>query len=131
MNYNRLFTRSVLYLKRAYSVFSIPFQFISYSTTIYYLMIDNISFLKNVFPNFIDFLKISFLLIIVFVITGYIWTKKTKMTVEDIEIQAEINPYSIYKITKVQIPFYTAIIELLKKHNIDTSNMEKILENSK
>lgn len=122
--------RSYVYVRRAYTVISMPTQLLAYTALIDYEVITRINWLFTLFPNYISFLKTSILLVIGLVAIGYIYTKKTNLVREDIEIATEVNPYMNYKIPRVQVPSYAANIQLCKIHGIDTTKMEKILENS-
>ena len=130
LNLFKYVARSWSYIRRAYSIISIPMQFLAYTSLIYYELIIRISWLKIIFPIYTSFFKVSFIFVLLFVILGYIYTKKTNFVKEDIEISTEINPYANYKIPRVQFPSYRCMIELFRLHHIDTKDMEKILENS-
>jgi len=130
MNLKKAFNRSVSYIKRFYSLASIPIQFLAYTSIIYNQIIIKVNLLNHYFHSYSIFLYYSFLFVFVFIYLGYLYTKKTKFVIEDIEIGIEINPYAINKITKVQIPTYRGMIALFEKNGIDVTDMKRILENS-
>lgn len=130
MNLRRGFNRSIAYIKRFYGIASIPIQFLAYTSIIYNRIIIKVNLLSYHFYSYSIFLCYSFIFVFVFIYLGYLYTKKTKFVIEDIEIGIEINPYATNKITKVQIPTYRGMIALFEKNGIDVTDMKKILENS-
>lgn len=130
MNLRKVFHRSIPYIKRFYGLASIPIQFLAYTSIIYSQIIIKVKLLYNYLYNYNIFLCYSFLFVFAFIYFGYLYTKKTQFVIEEIEIGAEINPYMINKISKVQIPTYKGLIELFEKNGIDVQDMKKILENS-
>jgi len=130
MKLKKAFNRSIAYIRRFYNLISIPIQFLAYTSIIYNQIIIKIDLLYSYLYSYNVFLLYSILLVFVFIYLGYLYTKKTKFVIEEIEIGAEINPYMNYKISKVQIAGYEAQISLLEKHDIDVSKMKKILKDS-
>jgi len=130
MNLNKAFNRSIPYIKRFYGLASIPIQFIAYTSIIYNQIIIKVVWLSIYFNSYSVFLYYSFLFVFVFIYLGYLYTKKTKFVIEEIEIGVEINPYMNIKIPKVQIPTYRGLIKLFEKNGIDVKDMKRILENS-
>ena len=130
MNIKKGFLRSVAYIKRFYGVASIPLQFLTYTSIIYDKIISEIPALLRLVPEYGSFLGWSFLLVFVFIYVGYLYTKKSRFVIEEIEIGIEINPYMKNKIPVVHIPVYKAYIQLFEKNGINVDDMRKILANS-
>ncbi len=130
MKIKKAIFRSQAYIKRFYSIASIPIQFIAYTSIIYDRVIIEVPMFYSLFPRYRMFLGTSFVFIIAFIYCGYLYTKKTRFPIEEIEINIEVNPYANYKVTKVQLPFYRAIIEFFESQNIDVEDLKEILRNS-
>lgn len=130
MKFKKAFHRSIPYIRRFYGLASIPIQFLAYTSIIYNQIIIKVDLLNRYFHSYSIFLCYGFLFVFVFIYLGYLYTKKTRFVIEGIEIGAEINPYMINKISKVQIPSYRGMIVLFEKHGIDVEDMKKILEKS-
>ena len=130
MNIKKGFLRSIAYIKRFYGVASIPLQFLTYTSIIYDKIISEIPALLRLVPEYGSFLGWSFLLVFVFIYVGYLYTKKSRFVIEEIEIGIEINPYMKNKIPVVHIPVYKAYIQLFEKNGINVDDMKQILANS-
>ena len=118
MNPRRLLFRAWYYFRIGYATYlTFLLGFVSTIVTVYYLAINNISFLKVVFPNFWIF---SLLAIVVgvplAVFSGYFHFKRSRAYTSEVDIQVEVNPY-LFKITpgkekEMQIPLTIANIDL-------------------
>jgi len=131
MNWKRFLNRSFFYFENGYRLMGYPLSVITFSTTVYYLLINNIIFLKEIFPEFRYFISTVIMLIPISIFIGYVYIKKLAWYREIFEISKERNPYMLYKISPVQFPLTESLIELLKMHDIDTSKIEKQLEESR
>ena len=124
--------RSFYYFRQGYSLVTLPFAFLSWSTTIYYLAIERSETLAALFPAFSRFVVVGSLLTIPACIgMGYLFVKKSWFFRETFEITREVNPYANWKIQKVTIPFWMASIEMFEAHGIDCSALRRIAEASK
>ena len=89
--------RAWFYFRTGWAVY-FAFMFAAVNTLVvtYYLAIDNISFLQQVFPTFGHYV-ISVILIGIPVLigVGYIHTKRTAAYREEAKIQVETNPHAI------------------------------------
>ncbi len=93
MNVTRGIKRSLFYAQKGYSLSSLPFMFLGYASSIYYLSIQNIPVLLKLFPHFTNFLIIAALSLPVFCIgVGYIFMKKSFLFKSELEVQIESNP---------------------------------------
>lgn len=126
----KMLRKMVFYFQNAYTLVNIPFSFIGFTSSIYYLAVKNIDWLYNYFPTYEVFLKISVLFAFIMMLIGYI-NVKIGLYQETIEQSQENNPYLNYKIARVQIPMYEAHIQFYDMMGIDTSRMKKILEVSR
>ena len=76
--------------------FGFIFAAVNTIITTYYLAIDNISFLQQIFPTFEHYI-ISVILIGIpaLIGVGYIHTKRTSAYREEVKIQTESNPHAV------------------------------------
>jgi len=129
---DRALKRSYYYFRQGYSIVTMPFAFLSWATTLYYLAIKNIPVLENLFPRFTYFLLTGVFTIIPFCIfVGYLFIKRSWFYQEQIEIGQEVNPYATTKIQPVSVPIYEGWIWFLKEQGYDTTRIEQIVEASK
>lgn len=132
MNLRRILKRALFYIITGYGLASLPFVFLGYASSIYYLAIGNIPFLHDLFPNFHIFLSVAAITLpILCGLVGYSYMKVFWFFKESQEITTESNPYSNIKIAPVTIPYWIAAIELFKQHGIDTKELELIIKRSK
>lgn len=127
----KIIKRSLTYIRQGYSLASLPFTFVAYTSSIYYLMIVNVPVLHAYFPSFRNFILISGVLFLIWGLIGYAYLKKTWLYRTFSEIMTESNPYTSQKITPVQIPQWEAIATLCQQQGIDTSEMRDIIALSK
>ena len=128
---SRIVWRSFYYFKQGYGLVTLPFSFLSWSTTVYYLAIGNIPWLESLFPRFGTFLVAGlFGIVPVCVVIGYLFIKRSKFYKETFEISREVNPYAITKVQPVSVPFYQASALLFEAHGIDTTRLREIIEAS-
>jgi len=128
----RILKRALEYAQKGYGIASLPFAFLGYATSIYYLAIQNIPFLKAVFPQFRSFLAVAVITIpALCMLIGYAYMKRSWLFRTAREIQIEADPYATEKIPPVNLPMYYVLCELAKKQGIDTSKVEKIIERSR
>ena len=124
--------RSLFYMRQGYSLAALPFALLGYASSIYYLAIQNIPFLNRLFPHFSDFLLLAGITLpFACVFIGWVYMKRSFFFKTAQKVLVEANPYSVRKITPVNIPFWEVISKLAKLHGIDTSKIDKILEESK
>lgn len=124
--------RSFYYFRTGYSIYlSLPLTMISLCTTVYYLAIQNMPTLKNIFPSLLEF---GLALIVVVYPGGALagWLHFKKMPFYRIEqsINVDSNPYSQTKLAPVMIPMWKTLMGLAVKEGLDVSEMQKILEAS-
>ena len=86
MNLKKAFNRSIPYIKRFYGLASIPIQFIAYTSIIYNQIIIKVVWLNVYFNSYSVFLYYSFLFVFIFIYLGYLYTKKTKFVIEEIDM---------------------------------------------
>ena len=132
MNPLDLVIRSLYYFRNGYGIYlSLPLTLVSFTTTVYYLAIQNVPFLKGIFPSFVLFGVVLTLFIYpAGVLIGWIHFKKMRFYRIEQEIQVESNPYSQDRLAPVMIPMWKMMVELGKREGIDVSEMEKILRKS-
>ena len=128
----RMLKRSFYYFKQGYSLVTLPFAFLSWSTTIYFLAIERSEVLAAFFPEFSRFVVLGSLITVPACIgMGYLFVKRSWFFRETFEITREVNPFANFKIQKVTIPFWVASIELWEKQGIDCTDLRRIVEASK
>ncbi len=134
MKLKRLIPRSLKYFRIGYShVLHLPFALVGYATTFYYLAIENIPFLKELFPQFRDFILLGLVVLYpLAALIGWIWLKwKLKAFYEaEMDINVEANPYASEKFNPVMRVLAETILEIAEEHDIDASELKQIIEAS-
>lgn len=94
MRQNLLF-RSWFYFRQGWSIyFAFIFAAINTMVTTYYLAIDKIPSLKEIFPSFEMYVLIlSSIAIPVLITIGYAHVKRSQAYKAEIDVQFEVNPY--------------------------------------
>ena len=110
--------------------FALIFSAVNTLIVTYYLAIENIPALKEIFPSFmIYFLVLVSIGIPILVTVGYIHYKKTHAHASEIDITTETNPY-FYKLPpgfwkEVIMPLYLLISEMMVKTSKETLTDEQ------
>jgi len=118
-NLKRAGKRALYYIRQGYSLASLPFVFVGYASSIYYLAIENIPFLHNVFPRFSTFLLIAGGTLPIFCgLIGYIYMKRSWLFREASKIQMESNPYTSEKVTNVMLPAFKVFRETARSQGL-------------
>lgn len=123
----RVFNRSWSYFRQGYSQFlQLPISYIGWITAIYYLAVDNLPFLKGVFPNFQIFIASSLLIVLPIAVTlGYLYFKGffKRFYKAEQDILAEANQYSQSIIAPVSWPSVVLSLkmsyELMRELHLD------------
>lgn len=110
MNLQRLLWRSWYYLRIGYSVYlTFILGFVSTIVTVYYLAVNNISFLKSAFPNFWLFGVLALVIgVPLAVLLGYFHFKRSQAFTSEVDVSAESNPYN-WKVIGKEREVYTAM----------------------
>jgi len=115
-----------------YSLYlSFPVAFIGYASSIYYLAIKNLPFLDVIFPHFHIFVVISLFVLPPFgILLGWLHYKKALSSFfkAEMDVQTEANPYATKITTPINIPPMKVMTQLAKLHGIDTSEVDRIIE---
>jgi len=126
---NSLFFRAWYYFRNGWSTyFAFIFAAINTLVVTYYLAIENLPILKEIFPSFVYYvLVITSVGIPLLVIVGYAHFKKTPSFKAEADIALESNPHTqrILLNTELVLPLYLKLSQLLVK----LSKNEKISEN--
>jgi len=129
--------RAWFYLRMGYSIYwSFLFMGINTLTVTYFLAIEKAPFLKEIFPSFLHYAIVLFLVgIPILVFTGFIHYKKIPGYKSEAEVQIEQNPY-VYKLPPgfwlhVVIPHFRLQSDLLMKISNNEKFTEKELEKMK
>jgi len=111
--------RSLTYIQKGYTFGGLPLVFFGYMSSIYYLAITNIAFLKAIFPSFYIFLfTVSPLLVILCGIMGYGYYKKLWFYRQDITVCVESDPIQAH----AQAVGIQEILRILKALNLKPSD---------
>lgn len=115
--------------QQGYALVALPVNLFSFSTTTYYLMVSSVPLLKGMFPSFLGFLALAFLLGVPSVfLLGAVYIRS-----EIFKGGQRVNPYS-YLILGNQIPLYEAIAIDIEgrgeRGRIVAGQLRKIIEES-
>lgn len=124
---NRIFWRSIHYLRTGASVLGFPITFLTFITVAY----DNLTFVQVFFGSFLNFVLVTLPVFVLFIgLFGWYWLKRSKFFKQEIEIGVEVNPYSSEKLTPVAVPTAKALVRLFKKEGVDCHELEDLLKKS-
>lgn len=124
--------RSFFYIGQGYAVAALPFAFLGYASSIYYLAIGNLPDLNNLFPTFSSFLILAAITLpAMCCLVGYVYMKKSWLYRISQVVTVESNPYQNTLIAPINIPIWEGYVKLFKKFEIDTEELEEIIERSK
>jgi len=99
MNGRKVLERSLYYFQQGYSFTSLPFAFLGYASSIYYLAVQNVPFLLGLFPSFSSFLLVAAATLpILCAAVGFVYMKRSWFFRAEQEVHAESTPWS-YKLT--------------------------------
>lgn len=128
----RILKRALYYVMHGYAIGSLPLVFLGAVSSIYYLLISNIPFLKQTFPHLTTFLVPCIIILpILSGIVGFLFIKKLWFFRVARRIEVEANPYTTKIIPPISIAMWEMWVKLAKLHNIDTTEIEEIIANSK
>ena len=119
--------RSWYYLQLGWQIyFAIIFAFINLITLWYAFVIDDFTFLKNIFPSYMSFA--IFVSIIIFTVSTIIGFKHFKSGARrgEIDVNYEVNPYFARKIVNSEMVLKTYLI--ISKVLVKASTSEKLTE---
>ncbi len=130
---DKILSRMWFYFRQGWSTyFAFIMAAVNTLTVTYFLAIDNIPILKEIFPSFILYIVVVCSIgIPMLVLVGHAHFKKSSVFGSESDIIAESYPY-YYKLTpgvlsEAQFPVYLAMLELLEKAIPE----EKLNENDK
>lgn len=104
--------------------FALLFSAVNTMVVTYYLAIEKITFLEEIFPSFAHyFIILSAIGVPILVFVGYIHYKRTSAFTSEVDIGTENNPY-YFKLPPgywqdVIIPFYLTVSEMMIKTSRD------------
>ena len=129
----RIGKRSLYYIRQGYALASLPFIFVGYASSIYYLAIENIPFLHRIFPRFGSFLAVAGLTLPIFCgLVGYVYMKRSWLFREASRVTMESNPYTSVRVTNVMLPAFKVFRETAKIQNQQSvvEELDKIIKKS-
>lgn len=132
--FKKIFKRGLFYIQQGYSIASLPFAFLGYASSIYYLAIQNIPFLEGIFPGFADFLVTAGIgLPILCGLVGYCYIKRSWLFKTAMIVQTEANPFTTKITTPVNIPAWQFQALLARKYgwNDVADALELVINNTK
>ena len=108
IKWNRAFLRSLYYYRIGYGTYlALPVSLFGYASSIYYLAINNIPLLKNIFPRFHEFLLMAFLIIYPMgALVGWYHFKRSAFFKAERDILAEANPCTVNKLPELNRPIW-------------------------
>ena len=129
----KFFPRMWFYFRQGWTTyFAFIMAAINTLTVTFYLAIENIPILKEIFPSFVlYFITVTAIGVPLLIFIGHAHYKKTSFYGSDSDISAESYPYN-FKLTpgvqpEAQFPIYLVMLELLEKLIPE----EKLTENDK
>ena len=115
----RLLFRSWFYFRTGWSTyFAFVLGAVNTLTVTYYLAVDEVPFLKEIFPTFLHYVIVAIIIIIPTLTSiGYVHFKKSQSYKAEADIGVEANPhfYRLIKTSEVTLPLYIEILEMLTK----------------
>jgi len=92
---NHLIFRAWFYFRQGWSIyFAFIFAALNTMVTTYYLAIEKMPTLKQVFPSFgVYIITIAGIAIPILIVIGYVHVKRSKAYKAEIDVQFEVNPY--------------------------------------
>jgi len=126
---NKLGFRGWFYFRQGWSIyFAFIFAAINTLVVTYYLAIENIPILKEVFPTFyVYFLIVSSVGIPLLILVGYIHFKRTKAYEAEADIFIEANPFALRMLVNTEV-----LVRLnlkLSQNILKLSKNEQLTEN--
>jgi len=113
--------RAWFYFRQGWATyFAFIFAAVNTMVVTYYLAIEKLPYLKEIFPNFVIYLTVlTSIGIPLLIFIGYVHYKRSSAISEEVEITYESNPY-IYKIPpgwnkEVVFPLYSLTLDILMK----------------
>ena len=123
----RLGFRAWFYLRMGYSIYwAFLFMGINTLTVTYFLAIDNVPFLKDIFPTFTIY--VIFLVVVgipILITTGYVHYKRIPGYKSEVEVTVESNPYQF----KLPPGFWLHVI--MPYFRLESDLLMKIIQNQK
>lgn len=102
-----------------YGLVNLPLSLLSFATTIYYLLVNNVGFLKEIFPQFWMFLVVGGLVGVPTCIAVGQWYILSPLN----KASTRTHPFSNYLIP-TQFPMYVAQARLCRLHGLDAEAEE-------
>lgn len=130
MNLRKLGFRSWYYFRTGYGTyFSFLLGVATTFVTVYYLAIEHMSFLKQIFPNFWIFSLIGSVAgTVACILIGYAHLKRTQAYSAEVTVGVEANPYTRKttpgKEEKVSWPLNQILIQFMRNNGRVTPEME-------
>lgn len=135
IKWSRAFLRSLYYYRIGYGTYlALPVSIFGYTSSIYYLAIDNIPILKNLFPRFHEFLFMAFLILYPLAsFIGWYHFKRSAFFKAERDIMAEANPYTVNKLTELSYPLWELWRVLAEEKNLPhvVDHIDAVRERSK
>ena len=131
-----IFSRIWFYFRQGWTTY-FAFVFAAINTTVvtYYLAIDNIPFLKTVFPTFYVYLAIiASMGIPLLILVGYAHQKKTSAYKAEMDVHYESNPHQLrtYNDVELNLQLNLKLIDLLvtnyEKNDSTNEQLEELLK---
>jgi len=122
--------RSWFYFRMGWSTY-FAFMFAAVNTMVvtYYLAIESVPVLQEIFPSFLQYMiTLSMIGIPLFILIGWVHYRRTDAFGAEAEIQVESNPYHYKALPGWQKEVMFPILQKLTEYMIRTSQNEKFTE---
>ena len=123
MKKQKLLFRSWFYFRTGWgSYFAFMLGAINTLTVTYYLAIEKVPQLKEIFPTFVTYVMVAVIIVIpTLTLVGYIHFKKSGSYKAEADIGVEANPYwqRLIQNSELVIVSYTEILDLLTKLSLN------------
>lgn len=125
----RVFTRSLFYFRTGYAYYLVfLMNLATTSSVVYYLVVNNVPIMKEIFPSFRAFLlAVVFAGIPLGVFIGYLHFKRLPFYRSELDVQVEANPYAMRIATPASLPLYRTLSALAKKHGVDARELDEVI----
>ena len=127
----RITRRGLYYIQTGSALGSLPLSLLNFATIFYYNVVVSVAWLGGIFTAFQYFLLVAAVGIpLFFGLLGYIYKRKSKFFIAQIEVDVDANPYQCTKLVPNSVIIYEAFCDLFEKQGVDCSKIKELLKNS-
>ena len=127
----RVVRRGLYYVQTGSALGSLPLSLLNFATIFYYNVVVSVAWLGGIFTAYQYFLLVAALGIpLFFGLLGYVYKRKSKFFIAQIEVDVVANPYQVDKLVPNSVVIYEVFCEMFEKQGIDCEPIKKLLRNS-